>query len=951
MSDARDVALVFGPFRLFPAQRRLEKAGNPLRLGGRALDILTVLAERAGEVVSNRVLLESVWQGVTVEESSLRFHIKNLRKILGDSQSGTRYVSNVPGRGYCFVAPTTRINVGDTAGDQPAARRYAAPRFGTQVIGRDSVIDALVPQLAQRGPLTIVGPGGIGKSTVALALAHARQADYQHGVCFVDLAPITDPALFLAAIAAALELPLPSGDASDALIGFLRDKQVLLVLDSCERVIDSVAILSELVLDRAPAVRILATSREPLRTQGEHVHRLAPLALPPETAPITSREVLSFSAVQLFVARAGKALSGFGLTDANAATVVEICRKLDGMPLAIELATSRLDVLGVSGLLTRLSDRFRLLSHGQRTARSRHRTLHTTLAWSYDFLAPAEQVVLRRLAIFTGAFGLNAAQSVVAFDGLPPSEVIDHIANLAMKSLVVATIGDSGAIYRLLDTTRAYASEKLVAAGEADQVARQHVAWVLDALSSAETEMGTASAASFLSDHRRLVGDVRSALDWAFSSDGNSMMGAALVDSSVSLWLRLSLVSECRKWVERALASCVGMDQSLRMRLMAARAIVLLYTSRGMISAEMQEIWTGVLEIARQLDDVRYSLRALWGLWAYEENVGQFSEALSLARRFYDLAMRSSNPVDLSTADRMLGVTLHYLGDRVGAETHFERGLTRLDSTVHGSQVIHFQYNQSLAARAYLPKMLWLRGLPDAALQATRCVVDDAVATGHALSLCLVLMVAACPVALLIGDIEAAKRFVDLLLNTSTTHAIDLWHTEGSCFSGAVLVRGGKPHEGRDLLRRAINGPPYVWPNVNRVEMLIELAHAFACTGDFQEGVDVLDEALADSARREERWCMAELLRMKAEMLLGIDASETESHAEDLLQQSLDWARRQGALSWELRAASSLARVRLRQGNAQEGRACLEPVFARFTEGFATADLAAARQLLNGLDV
>jgi tetratricopeptide (TPR) repeat protein len=313
--------------------------------------------------------------------------------------------------------------------------------------------------------------------------------------------------------------------------------------------------------------------------------------------------------------------------------------------------------------------------------------------------------------------------------------------------------------------------------------------------------------------------------------------------------------------------------------------------------------------------------------------------------------MRSSNPVDLATGDRILGVTSYYLGDQADAETYFERSSARLDPTVRGTHAIHFQYNQSLAARAYVPKILWLRGFPDAALQAARSVVDDAVATGHALSLCLVLMVAACPVALLAGNIEASKRFVDMLLRTCTSHAIELWHTTGSCFSGAVLVRGGKPREGRGLLLRAMNGPPYMESNVHRVEMLIELAQAFACTGDFQQGIDALDEALAESARREERWCLAELLRMKGEMLLGVDASGSESRAEELLQQSLDWARRQGALSWELRAASSLARLRLRQGKAQEGRACLEPVYARFTEGFDTADLAAARQLLKGLDV
>jgi hypothetical protein len=296
-------------------------------------------------------------------------------------------------------------------------------------------------------------------------------------------------------------------------------------------------------------------------------------------------------------------------------------------------------------------------------------------------------------------------------------------------------------------------------------------------------------------------------------------------------------------------------------------------------------------------------------------------------------------------------MTFDYLGDLAGAETCFERSLARLDLTAHGSRAIHFQYDQSLAARAYMPKNLWLRGFPDAALWAARSAVDDAVAVGHALSLCLVLMKAACPVAMLVGDIEAARHFVDMLLRTSTTHAIDLWHTEEGCFSGAVLARGGKPHEGRGLLLRAMNGPPYTWSNTNRIEMLIELAQAFACTADFQQGIDVLDEALADSARREERWCIAELLRMKAEMLLNMDAPGSQSYAEELLQQSLEWARSQGALSWELRAASSLARLRLRQGKAREGHACLEPVYARFTEGFDTADLVAARQLLNGLDV
>jgi DNA-binding winged helix-turn-helix (wHTH) protein len=280
--------LTFGPFRLLPVERRLEKDGRPLRVGSRALDLLIVLAERAGEIVPKHKLLEDVWRNVNVEESSLRFHIKNLRKVLGDNQRDARYVINVPGRGYCFVAPTSRTPVDEPAGDDVPARRYRLPNFVTRMVGRESVVEALTPQLLQRGLLTIAGPGGIGKSTVALALAHARQADYKHGACFVDLAPVASPELVPSAVASALEIPLRSDVLISGLTDFLRDKQMLIVLDSCEHAIDPAALLAEAILNDAPGVRILATSREPLRVEGEYVHRLAPLTFPHDTTRITS---------------------------------------------------------------------------------------------------------------------------------------------------------------------------------------------------------------------------------------------------------------------------------------------------------------------------------------------------------------------------------------------------------------------------------------------------------------------------------------------------------------------------------------------------------------------------------------------------------------------------------------------------------------------------------------
>ena len=366
----------------------------------------------------------------------------------------------------------------------------------------------------------------------------------------------------------------------------------------------------------------------------------------------------------------------------------------------------------------------------------------------------------------------------------------------------------------------------------------------------------------------------------------------------------------------------------------------------------MQEVWTGVLEIASQLDDVQYSLRALWGLWAFEQNVGRIPDALNLARRFCDLAMHSSNPADLATGDRLLGVTLHYLGDRAGAERYFERSLARLEFDRPWSDAIHFQYNQSLAARAYLPKNSVAAGFTRrrAAGCSKRCgrrcrhgprfVALPRTGGGRCvLSPC--------------SSVISRRRNA-----SSTCCSAPPRPTPSTCGTSRAAVSAvrcssaaGKPHEGRDLLLRAMKGPPYMESNVHRIEMLMELARAFACAATFNRASTSWTRHWPTARAGKSDGAVAELLRMKAEMLLGLDAPGSASCAEELLQQSLDWARSQQTLSWELRAASSLARLRLRQGDAREGRACLEPVYARFTEGFDTADLTAARQLLNGLNV
>ncbi|MGE0714641.1 MAG: winged helix-turn-helix domain-containing protein, partial [Alphaproteobacteria bacterium] len=374
--------LAFGPFRLMPARQLLLDGDVPVRLGSRALDILVALAERQGELVGKDELAARVWPGTIVGEASLRVHVSALRKALGDAQSGERYIANVPGRGYRFVAPV-QVTEAETPAAPVAesATAHNLPAPTSRLVGRDDVVRAVTEQIAERRFVTIVGAGGIGKTTVAVAAAGALIGHYPDGVWFVDLARVTDPGHVASAIAAELGVPVVSDVALPGLVAHLAGRRTLLLLDSCEHVVDAAAAVAEAVLAGADRVHILATSREALRATGEHVHRLAPLAAPENFDGITPDALLGFPAAQLFTERASAEDDGFALTVANAPLVGEICRRLDGIALAIELAAARVAVFGVAGLAARLDDRMRLLTSGRRVAVPRHRTLRATLDW------------------------------------------------------------------------------------------------------------------------------------------------------------------------------------------------------------------------------------------------------------------------------------------------------------------------------------------------------------------------------------------------------------------------------------------------------------------------------------------------------------------------------------------------------------------------------------------
>jgi predicted ATPase/DNA-binding winged helix-turn-helix (wHTH) protein len=471
--SAIERAIAFGPFRLLPTRRLLLEGEEAVRLGSRAFDLLVALVERAGELVSKDELMARVWPNTFVEESNLKVQVAGLRRVLGDRRGSNRYLTTIPGRGYRFVAP---VMVAEGLATR-AERAHNLPVPIARMVDRTDAVIALKAQLSRCRLVTIVGPGGIGKTTVALAVARGLFEEQGHGVRFADLASVRDPVQVPGALADALGVEIRSEDPSSELIAALQDEALLLVLDNCEHVIEATAVLAAELLHGASGIRLLATSREPLRGEGEHVHRLPPLESPPRSAGLTAAAALASPAVQLFVERAAASSGGFELSDADAPLVAEICRRLDGVPLAIELAAARIDAFGAGGLAAHLDDALPLLTGGRRPAWPRHHSLRANLDWGHSLLREDERVVLRRLAIFAGDFTLEAASAVAASAAMNAAEVVACLADLVAKSLITAHVGGALQRYRLLETTRAYTLEKLADSGELEEVERRHAAF------------------------------------------------------------------------------------------------------------------------------------------------------------------------------------------------------------------------------------------------------------------------------------------------------------------------------------------------------------------------------------------------------------------------------------------------------------------------------------------
>lgn len=964
-----------GPLHVDLASRELFLDGQPVRIGSRAFDILAVLIAANGALVSKNAMLEQVWPDTIVEENNLQVHMSALRKVLGESRN---LIQTVSGRGYRLVSReacaqqrsnAVRGDALETAEQSPSVRDVPnnLPASSSALIGRDQAISDIAQALASTRHVTLVGSGGIGKTRLAIEIARSALAHFPEGVYLVPLASTVDANSVLAMFAHSVGVSAASGPLTLARVSKeLGERRVLFVLDNCEHVLGPAAELAEALLNVSPAIRILATSREPLRVVDENLYWVASLDVPARDDE--SQHVLQRSAVQLFLSRARAIDARFPADDRSLHLTGTVCRRLDGIPLAIELAAARAAILGIETLADHLDDRFNMLTGGNRTALPRHQTLKATLDWSHALLDDAERTTLRRLAVFVNRFTIDSAIAMASDDGLRESDVIAALSGLVEKSLVVMQAERGKASYRLLETTRAYAMQKLDDNGERRVVMLKHARYFADLLErdsscdareAHEANIAAADPDRWRHRMREQLDDLRAALAWALSPKGDAALGESLAVKFVSLLYELSLVGECCVWASRALDAVDAMHQGsrspghvrVRMQLLAALGAALVYVSGP--NRETLGIWAEVLALAIALDDQRFEARALWGMWNASQSAGAARNALAFAQRFASLAARTADGDETANgilAHRLLGIASHYAGDQQAARASFDQFLQhtgRLEYRLPFGQSI----DQGVVGRATFARLLGLQGARDQALRVADACVAEACRQEQAIVTCYVLAEAEIPLALLAGQRKRAARAIALLREVSARVGLSVWHACCRCFDEylhSLDDAGAQRVQSFGAALADLDALEYAAP---RAMFAAQYGLALGRAGQRQAGIAAVVDALARGDETGDQWYAAELRRVHAELRLMEHANQAPfgdaaTHAQASLQAALEESIAQGCRTLQLRAATSLGRLWHAQGRSAKAVHLVKSACAPITEGRDWDDFKAAQELL-----
>ncbi|NEI74795.1 transcriptional regulator [Rhizobium lusitanum] len=947
-ADLRKI-ITFGRFKLISSERLLLKDNSPVRLGDRALDALILLASNPNKRFSNKDLMDFIWPDVSVDGGSLRFQITKLRQALNDGQEGARFISNEPGRGYRFVAPVSvshEKDGGRAASDSSTSTTPFLPTRLGRMIGRANDFIEVSSALTASHFVSIVGPGGVGKTTVAISVAHELVGFFPSSVLFVDLGMLSDEALVATSVASMLGIMVQSNDPTPSIIAHLKERKMLLVLDCCEHVIDSAAALAEQIFLSAPEVYILATSREPLRVKGENVYRIEPLAVPPEDGELTSEEALSFPAAQLFVERATATGARIEFTERNLRLIRSICRRLDGVALAIELAAGRVEAYGLEQIDALLDQRLARLWLGKRTASPRQKTLQATLNWSFELLSTPEKMVLRRLAIFVGPFTLEAAAAVVSSETVGDGAVLNAIDSLVAKSMVATRLVGTGMNYRLLDATRYYVLEKNFDDPELPALSTRYATYYRQWCSRVIDKWQFASAAIERITILSMLANVRAALEWCFGNDGDPAIGIELASSAATVFLAMSLLPECHRWSEQALRA---IDEGSRggkeeMHLKRALGQSLMFT-KGNTEAAHVALQAG-LNIAESSGDQLDQIKLVGSLFSFHLRTGDFKTALEYATRNSMVGKAVNDPTAIASGHSLCGISLHLMGDLHAAREELESAMLQ-GSHAKLKSTIYFGFDHINWAGGALARTLWLQGYPDQALSLARKTVLDATRMEHPITLSFVLNWAI-SVFLWAGDLTNAEEHISWMTDHANSHSLAPYLDLSRGFRGELALKQGDEDRGIQALQDSLKGLQAARYEVMTSGLRISLAEGLVAAGRASEAAALIDDAIRLVKERGDLTYLPEALRVRGRIRRLLSGS-TEAVAESDFIRSLELTRLQGSRAWELRAATDLASLRLDQEQVGAARDILGPVFCQFDEGFDSTDVKNAANLLRRL--
>jgi predicted ATPase/DNA-binding winged helix-turn-helix (wHTH) protein len=689
-----------GPMQLDPEARVLTHGGEAVALGVRAVAVLAALVSRANEYVQKSAILDAAWPGLVVEEANLAVQISAIRRALARVPGGEGWIETLARRGYRFVGPVAAIAGRSAAPVAADRKRSNLPELLTSFVGRERELAELKQLLPTTRLLTLTGTGGIGKTRLAQQAAAEMLDAYRGGVWFVDLAALRDPALVPSALAQVLQVTESAGQSlTTALSNHLRAKETLLILDNCEHVLDACARLIEVLLRETAQVTVLATSREPLHLAAEHSYPVASLPLPDAQADV--QNIARSDAVQLFVERARQHRPHFDLQEQRAHAVAEICVRLDGIPLALELAAARVAVLPVEQIVRLLAQRFRLLTSGNRGL-PRHQTLHAMIDWSYELLDEAEKALFARLSVFAGGWTLAAAEAVCGGEPIADDEVAYVLIGLIEQSLVIAN--EDGDRYRLLETIRAYAAEHRTKFDEVELVAKRHAQYFRHHFAQAPDDWLKLTDADWRSTYLPERDNIRAALDWAFGPRGDHALGVTLIAATGPLWSELSLINEGQQRFESAVSSINEQTSNTdRARLWLWQALL------WGAAVSSQAVFEKAADAYRQLGDATALVHTLARLSIALTRGGQFGPAAECLKESLLLLERVRLPKVLAHYHRALAFLDVHVGDPAGGKNHFQQAASLY--RLAGSE------RNALATLGDLANLNWELGDLDGALK------------------------------------------------------------------------------------------------------------------------------------------------------------------------------------------------------------------------------------------